>query len=164
MKHQIQNQITKLLWHREKKWHKRELSIIKNIIVHQELAEGSVKAVNYYHIMPNHISDTGCPHFCYHFGIEKDGTIIQANELTDITWHTSGQNKNSIGIMLVGDFTGPGHIGESEPTDKQLQALRWLIIHLTNILQISRNNVFGHCDFGKLACPGNIVMNFLKNI
>jgi hypothetical protein len=76
----IYNQIHLLEWHPYRRWSKRELKGIDKIIIHQELAEGDIEAVNRYHIHLNHISPMGCPHFCYHYGIEKSGEIIQVNE------------------------------------------------------------------------------------
>jgi hypothetical protein len=98
----ITNQITTLPWHPFRRWSVRELTGINRIIIHQELGDGSVEDVNQYHIQPNHISPKGCPHFCYHYGIDKIGEIIQSNDLRNITWHTKGQNEVGIGIMLVG--------------------------------------------------------------
>ena len=86
----ILNKISKLEWHPLRRWATRELTAINKIIIHQELGEGDIEAVNRYHIRPNHISSRGCPHFCYHYGIEKYGEIIQANEMGQITWHTTG--------------------------------------------------------------------------
>ena len=104
----ITNRISDLEWHPKRRWSERRLSSIQKIIIHQELGEGTVEEVNAYHIGPNHISPQGCPHFCYHYGIEKSGEIVQANELSSVTWHTSGHNKESVGIMVAGNFEGPG--------------------------------------------------------
>jgi hypothetical protein len=85
----LQNKINLLKWHAERRWSVRDLTSVNRIIIHQELDEANVDAVNRYHLKPNHISKRGCPHFCYHFGIEKTGEIIQVNELYHITWHTT---------------------------------------------------------------------------
>ena len=141
---------------------------IDRIVVHQELGMGSVSDVNRYHITPgdnNHLSKKGAPHFAYHFGIERDGQVIQANRLDDITWHTRGQNSRGIGIMLVGDFTGPGHAGVVSPKPVQLLNLQDLVMLLVNFLpNVTTANLFGHIDFGKPACPGTEVMGALQHI
>jgi len=121
-----------------------------------------VEAVNRYHIGPNHISAKGCPHFCYHYGIEKSGKIIQANELSDIVWHTHGQNVVGIGIMLVGDFSGPGHVGKSEPTEEQMVALGEICEYLMKGFGIGWGGVFGHYHFGKRGCPGGRVGEWIE--
>ncbi len=84
--------------HTKRKWGERKLEMINKIILHQELESGDNKAVNNDHFGPNHISKQGCPHFCSHYSIRKNGEVVQANPLTAVTWHTNGQNTVSIGI------------------------------------------------------------------
>lgn len=162
----IKNIIDELPWHESRKWKRRKLTSIDKIIVHQELGNGSVEQVNKYHITPgpqNHISQKGAPHFCYHYGIERDGLIKTANSLKDITWHCRGQNSKSIGIMLVGNFSSETYKGTNRPTAPQLMSLKSLFDILTKIFKtIDRNDIYGHCDFGKPACPGDEVMKFIE--
>ena len=162
----IVNVINKLPWHESRTWETRSLDSIDKFIAHQELGNGTVEQVNNYHITPgdqNHLSKRGAPHYAYHYGIERDGTLFQANELTHRTWHTRGQNKTGISCMLVGDFTGPGHTGKNEPTQKQLDSLEFLIdTLLATFPKLNVDNVFGHCDFGKPACPGDLVMETIN--
>ena len=160
---EIINRIVALPWHESRRWSHRRLTNINRIIIHQELGEGDVEAVNRYHIGPNHISPKGCPHFCYHYGIEKNGLIIQANHLGDITWHTNRENVTGIGIMLVGNFAGPGHyLGTSEPTPEQMDALEWLVNFLCNAFGFSNQEVYGHCHFGKRVCPGIVLEEWIE--
>jgi len=159
----IQNKTTTLPWHPFRRWQTRSLTSITRIIIHQELAEGGVEAVNRYHINPNHISKKGCPHFCYHYGIEKNGEIIQANDLRSITWHTTGQNACGIGIMLSGDFPGSGHENAtSQPTPEQMTALGELCDYLLKAFGLTGADIYGHCHFGKPACPGFVVEEWIE--
>ncbi|MGQ8334910.1 peptidoglycan recognition protein family protein [Sunxiuqinia sp. A32] len=162
----IKNLIRELPWHPNRIWGKRELRQIKKIIIHQEMGESSIEQVNKYHTKPgvqNHISEKGCPHFCYHYGIRKNGEIVQANELSDIVWHCSGQNTSAVGIMLEGNFAGPGHeLGTSAPTGEQLKAIENLVNFLLKSLQLSNYDVFGHYHFGKPACPGYIIQEWIE--
>lgn len=160
---EINNQINILKWHPSRRWSERKLTVINKIIIHQELAEGTTTEVNNYHIQPNHISSRGCPHFCYHYSIEKSGEIIQANEMMHITWHTAGENLAGIGIMLAGNFTGPGHnLGTSDPTQEQLKSLEFLINYLQDAFGFSSQEVYGHYHFGKRACPGSFVEKWIE--
>ena len=160
----ITNQTTTLPWHPSRRWSTRDLSTINKIIIHQELGESNIEAVNLYHIRPNHISHKGCPHFCYHYGIEETGDIIQANELSQICWHTKGQNDTGISIMLVGNFSGSGHdMAGSEPTDKQINALEFLVDYLNKVLSFSHQELYGHYHFGKPACPGYKIQEWIEN-
>jgi N-acetyl-anhydromuramyl-L-alanine amidase AmpD len=160
----ILNQINYLSWHPFRRWSVRELTGINRIIIHQELGEANVEAVNHYHIRKNHISSRGCPHLCYHYGIEKNGEIIHANELNHITWHTRGQNDTGIGIMLAGNFAGPGHeTGTTEPSLEQINSLEELCDYLIKAFGISNLDLYGHYHFGKPACPGYVVQNWIEN-
>lgn len=162
---QIINLIEKLPWHSTRRWSTRELSRVKKIILHQELGEGTIEQVNNYHIstVDNHISPRGCPHFCYHYGIRKNGEIVQANELSQIVWHTRGENAVSIGIMMVGNFKGSGHeLGSEGPTDEQMKSVEWLIDHLVDAFELSKQDVFGHYHFGKPACPGYVAQKWIE--
>jgi len=159
----IVNQTHHLPWHPGRRWSTRDLSLVNRIIIHQEMAEGNVEIVNRYHIRPNHISPLGCPHFCYHYGIERTGDIIQANELNHITWHTKGQNDTGIGIMLAGNFAGPGHENNTgEPTQEQIDALEELCTILLEAFGLSNQDMYGHYHFGKPACPGFVVQSWIE--
>ena len=160
----IINKTNLLEWHPFRRWAKRELTSIRKIIIHQELGEGNIEAVNRYHILPNHMSPRGCPHFCYHYGIEKTGEIVQTNELSQITWHTTGQNDTGIGIMLAGNFAGLGHdTGTSDPNPEQLNSLKELCDYLINAFGLSNQDLYGHYHYGKPACPGYIVQSWIEN-
>ena len=159
----ISNQIDTLKWHPGRRWSTRDLTRINKIIIHQEMADGNVEIVNKYHIRPNHISPLGCPHFCYHYGIEKTGEIIQANELNHITWHTTGQNDAGIGIMLAGNFAGPGHEKNTvKPSKAQLYSLDELSNNLLEAFGLSSLDLFGHYHFGKTACPGYVIQDWIE--
>lgn len=162
---QIKNLIKELPWHPSRIWAKREFHQINKIIVHQELGESTIEEVNSYHINPgpqNHISSKGCPHLCYHFAIRKNGEIVKANELSDIVWHCKGENMTSVGVMLVGNFSGPGYdLGTSEPTKEQIMAIEQLVDFLLESLQLSPVDVFGHYHFGKPSSPGYVLQAWI---
>ena len=160
---EIQNMISTLPWHPTRRWGVRQVTVINKIVVHQELGEADVEAVNNYHIKPNHISSKGCPHLCYHFAIRKNGEIIQANELSSITWHCKGQNTQAVGIMMVGNFDGPGYdMGTSEPNKEQIKALDFLIDYLLKSLKLDNQDIYGHYHYGKPACPGHKLQDYVE--
>ena len=142
-----------------KKWGYRSTKLIDKIIVHQELGEANTIAVHNYHISPeSHLKPgVGAPAIAYHYTIEKDGTVYDVNPDTSVVWHCRGQNLNSIGIMLVGDFDGPTHKGRSKPTEDQIKNLKKLLTHLCQRYGLLFSEVYGHCDFGKQNCPGTLV-------
>ena len=153
----------KFCWSCGKKlWGKRVEAIIDKIIIHQALGEIDTIGVHNYHISEeSHLKQGGAPRISYHFSIEKSGKTYLVNDLTDIVWHCKGQNLTSIGILVCGDFDGSKHIGKSKPTKEQFESLNNLLNKLTSELAIPKHNVFGHCDFGKPACPGWDLYKFI---
>lgn len=147
----------------KKMWGYRPITMIKKIIIHQALSEADTLAIHNYHISEaSHIKKGGTPMIAYHYTIEKDGTTYLVNKHTDITWHTKGQNTVSLGIMLCGDFNGSTHVGKTDPTDEQMYSLEKLLDMLTKRFNILREEVYGHSNFGKIACPGYVVEQFIK--
>jgi hypothetical protein len=161
--------IDDLPWNTEGKWGYRPPIAIKQIIVHQAMSKGPTDKINAYHISKeSHLKPgIGAPHIAYTYTVEKDGTIYQCNLDTALTWHTRGQNTKSIGICLIGDFNGranggEGYIGKTSPSKPQLQSLNYLLNRLMSRYELQQSNVYGHCDFGKPACPGNKVQTWLE--
>lgn len=167
----VKSLVNALPWHPDRSWSKRALTKVDKVIVHQSLSSRentTFKGINNYHITPspdNHISPNGAPHICYHYGIDAEGTAFQFNPLSASVWHTRGQNTVGIGIVLLGDFTGPSYTGKDlKPTRPQLVALEQLLEKLQGHkkLNITKQDVFGHSDFGKENCPGSVVDTFIK--
>lgn len=159
------NIIDTLPWHPKRKWRNRDLSDINNVVFHQSMSGGSTTGINKYHINPNHISSRGIPHIAYHFSIEKNGTVFQCNELSSITWHTKGDNFNGIGVLVLGDFEGPGHYASDIPTKAQKKSMLKIMLYLYNLddISISADSFFPHSKYGKKACPGNMLTVLLED-
>ena len=152
-----------LPWHKSRTWSKRALGAIDKIVVHQSLTSyknSTLEGINNYHIKPgkqNHISPNGAPHICYHFGIDGEGNVFQMNNLSHTVWHCKGKNTSAVGILVLGDFNGPSYEGKDvEPTEAQVVSLGKLTNNLLSRenLSISKQEVYGHKDFGKENCPG----------
>lgn len=87
----------------------------------------------------------------YHWLVFPDGEIIQALKDEYLGWHCKGNNFNSIGICLVGDFTDPQI---PKPSNKQINSLNKLIAHYKEKYLIQ--NVSGHRELLlSTTCPGN---------
>jgi len=165
----IINYIDKLPWHPTKRWVKRDVKSIKKIIIHQTASKAypygpkDVENINKYFITPgNHISETGCPHFCYHYAVDDDGKIYVCNDLTDITWHAKGFNTVSLGIAVIGSFDGPTFVGKDHnPTDKQITSLieflDGFILNPFGLYNLQKSDVYLHSNLDKInkqSCPG----------
>lgn len=180
---EIKNVVKTLEWHPTRRWGQRQLHVIHEVVVHQAASKGATaEAVNRYHITPtadrdgdgvveawerNHITPTGCPHICYHFVIENDGTVKQCNELTDVTWHAKGHNIVALGILVAGYFKGPGHPKAGDPSEAQKKSLLALLEFLRKSFpKMPKANYIGHCEVdpqNKAACPGDAIMDVLKS-
>jgi N-acetyl-anhydromuramyl-L-alanine amidase AmpD len=62
--------------------------------------------------------------------------------------HVAGKNADSIGICLVGNFE------ETAPTDKEIAALKGLLLALKSKTGLGESDVTGHGALGKTDCPG----------
>ncbi len=128
--------------HPNKKYAIRSLNVIQKIIVHHSAtSSGSPASYANYHI------SKGWPGIGYHFVIQKNGEVFQTNDLERISYHTTGQNANSIGICLTGNFD------VEQPTPQQMNSLKALIINLES--QLGNLYVHGHNEFSSKTCPGN---------
>jgi N-acetyl-anhydromuramyl-L-alanine amidase AmpD len=95
-----------------------------------------------------HVEKNDWPGIGYHYVIQPDGTIYQTNDLDTVSYHTSGENANSIGICLTGNFD------VQKPSFKQLESLIWLIRDLNQYLG-RRLQIQGHNQYSAKSCPGN---------
>ena len=107
------------------------------------------------------------PGLAYHYSIEPDGTVIWANDLEAVTYHTGGRrNHDGIGVVVCGDFTGDQHLGRDRPTDAQKEAFNLLIKHLAKLVDVQITQYYGHCDAPggtmKAACPGYEVYEWVQ--
>jgi len=142
----IWDKVEQLARHASKQYAKRSVSAINKIIVHHSgTTSGSAEAYARYHVQ-----NLNWPGIGYHFAIEKSGQIKQTNDLDTVSYHASGQNTGSVGIVMTGNFD------IQKPTEAQEKSLAQLINHLRRTL--GRNlPVHGHRDFSFKSCPGKNV-------
>jgi hypothetical protein len=153
--------------HKTEKWDQRDPIKILGVVYHQSLENfGTASGNSKYHVDPNHISDNGLPGLAYPLFVEKSGDIWLANNIEDITYSQGSVtgNKLYVGVCFGGNFSGPGYEGSQKPTNAQLRVARELWTHLKKIWGFKDNQLFGHYDFGKPACPGNELMEIIEDI
>ena len=123
---------------------------ITKIIIHCAATKPSmdvgVKEIRQWHVKGNGWSDIG-----YHGVIRRDGTLESGRPMDQAGAHTSGHNKDSIGICLVGGVTEDGKTPEKNFTPAQWVTLERTVRDLVN--RFPGAKVFGHNDFAKKACP-----------
>lgn len=92
----------------------------------------------------------------YQYLITKDGTIHRGRLDTEEGAHTIGQNKNSVGIALAGNFDRPLTWPNNKPTKEQIDSLRVLLTNLVVKYQIPIKKILPHRNFAKYkSCFGN---------
>ncbi len=144
----------KLTISKTKKYSRRELLDIDQIIIHHSATTSGTPAS----FAKWHVHERGWPGIGYHYVIQKDGTIYQTNDLDVVSYHTSGQNTRSIGICLTGNYD------KQTPPAIQLQQCAQLITALDELL-FNDLIIFGHRDFSTKTCPGaNIDLTYLKGL
>ena len=84
----------------------------------------------------------------YQYYIEKDGKLFKAREDDEEGAHTVGQNKNSIGICLAGNFDA------TDPTTNQVETLKTLLGKKMAQWSIPAANIVPHRKFATKTCYG----------
>lgn len=92
----------------------------------------------------------------YHYVVYRDGSIHNGRPIEAVGAHTSGYNKDSIGICYIGGVDANGKPKDTR-TPEQKKALRELVVKLKE--QFPNATVHGHYEFAQKACPSFKVQN-----
>lgn len=84
----------------------------------------------------------------YHILIEKDGKIVRFRQDSEIGAHDAGENVNSLGICLAGNFD------IEEPTTIQVATLRTVLLEWMQKWSIPTNRIEPHRLNDNTHCPG----------
>jgi hypothetical protein len=96
----------------------------------------------------------GFPEIGYFAAINYKGEIFQLNDINEISWHDSGENTRSIGIVFVGNYQ------EKELPDAAYNSAKKLINELSNCLNII--GVRYHGQTSATLCPGKYAIEKIK--
>jgi N-acetylmuramoyl-L-alanine amidase len=157
MTHEIQNWINDY----PGIWEQRPLAQIKYIgICHtaSRLDGSSLRQIcndiNSWH------KSNGWPCISYHFVISEDGEIAQTNDIDASSYTVGNANPETVCVCLDGNFE------VDQPTNKQLQALDWLLNELAfnhPEFPASQGDVYGDNELGSAtSCPGKNMKPFVK--
>lgn len=97
----------------------------------------------------------------YHYVIRKDGAIEEGRPEWAVGAHAYGNNADTIGIHLCGNFE------IAEPTPQQIESAALLIAHLCAKYNLPPDSahVLGHLDLHHdTACPGESLYQKLQTI
>lgn len=96
----------------------------------------------------------------YHFVIRRSGEIEKGRDISVTGAHCKGQNKNSIGICLVGGIDENGK-SQNNFTPAQFAALRELVQKLR--ADFPQASIHGHNEFAPKDCPCFNVREFFAD-
>ena len=92
----------------------------------------------------------------YHYLVGRDGKVYEGRPAHFQGAHTRGNNRNNLGISMIGDFN------KHEAGQRQLAALASLIDDMRGKYGVKRSRVFGHRDLSPSICPGKYLYAWLK--
>jgi hypothetical protein len=84
----------------------------------------------------------------YHFVIDYAGRVWEARSLSYEGAHVCNQNKNNIGVLVLGNYE------KQLPSEKSVETLGKLTTVLRGHFGIKHHRVYGHRDLGASLCPG----------
>ena len=92
--------------HPLKRYGKRSLATIRNLVIHHSASDGQTPySIARFHVESKHLAADGAAGIAYHFYLTEDGTIYQTNRLETVSWHVRGKNTPSVGICLSGNLS-----------------------------------------------------------
>lgn len=96
----------------------------------------------------------------YHYVIRKNGTIERGRYWNTVGAHAGGNNKDSVGISLAGNFE------VAAPTARQIESLIKLLAALCSVygLMPMEGTILGHRDVNATDCPGAFLYAMLPQI
>jgi hypothetical protein len=139
----ITNVVDKLPKHKTKRYRKRSLEGIEQIVIHHSAFDGDdMKAYARYHVDHHNWPGIG-----YTFMISRKGDIYMTNYLDTLCYNTRMQNTKSLGICFMGDYN-------NNPLSMDaLDAGAELIKLLKQVLDIKA--IIRHGDVVNTDCPGD---------
>ena len=96
----------------------------------------------------------------YHYVIAPNGDIYEGRPPHVIGQHTKKNNRDSIGILVVGNFN------VEKPTEAQVLNIKELVIYLSMLFPslVIPECIYGHRDFAYEDCPGDSLYEILFDL
>lgn len=119
---------------------------VEFIIVHHSgvARDQSVNNIHSYHKKVKGWGGIG-----YHFYIRYSGEIYRGRMLSERGVHTGGNNHNSIGVCLAGNFNIEDVMNRKKQYDSLVHLLKWLLDSEFSLAKIGF-----HREFTSTSCPG----------
>lgn len=100
-----------------------------------------------------HAGDIG-----YHYIIDREGRLWEGRPIRYQGAHVAGQNKNNIGIVLLGNYD------IQTPTAPQLSTLYHLCTTLVHGYRIPPQRIYGHGELATTRCPGRYLLPYVRQM
>lgn len=134
---------------------------INEIIIHctatPEGREVSVATIDKWH------RERGFKCIGYHFVIHLDGKVEIGRPIEQAGAHCLTRNEDSVSICYVGGINTKGEPKDTR-TEQQKQALKMLVQNLMKQYKLTQQQVHGHNEFAKKACPSFDVQEWKKEV
>lgn len=128
---------------------KRPESDVKGMVWHHSATRGqSIRSIAEFHTEVRK-----WPAVAYHFAIGHDGIVYQLNDVGTTSYHAAGYNRNTIGVVLIGNYHDRALTEEMEEA----------IVTLNEYLRDEYDLQFSwmHRETRPTACPGDYAVDYL---
>lgn len=134
---------------------------IKEIIIHctatPQGREVTVAAISKWH------RERGFKTIGYHFVVHLDGKVEIGRPIEQAGAHCLFHNEDSIGICYVGGVDNNNNPKDTR-TNAQKQVLKTLVQNLMGQYGLTKQQIHGHNEFAKKACPSFDVQSWIKEV
>lgn len=96
----------------------------------------------------------------YHYVIYRDGSIHKGRDESQIGAHTTGQNKDSIGICYIGGMDKDSNKSKDTRTTEQIDSLFQLCYSLMGKYNLRIDDIHPHYEYAKKDCPSFSIIDF----
>jgi hypothetical protein len=126
---------------------RRSRPAIRGFVIHHTVTGPNVTVER---LAQHQVQSMGRPGLGFHFVVSATGEVYQAQPLEAVAPHADQHSDNSIGVLLIGNFS------QNPPPEAQQQATAVLIAELSNTLRLTVNDqtVRGRIELSNIASPG----------
>ena len=123
---------------------------IKRLILHHTATpqDTTVASIRNYHV-----NDLGWSDIGYHYLVDYTGKIYTGRPVERQGAHARGNNENSIGIVVIGNYDKSALSCESR------RALGVLVSYME--YRFGELGILGHREVGRTVCPGIYLMEWI---
>ncbi|MEE8286064.1 MAG: N-acetylmuramoyl-L-alanine amidase [Gammaproteobacteria bacterium] len=157
----------------------RRLRNIDALVIHHAAAhyartledgKAQVRSIQRFHQHGRRWSDVG-----YHFLVDGGGHIYQGRRYEEakplealpklaLGAHVRRQNSGKIGICVLGCYHPPADNCDDPLSERSLQAVMRLSAFLCQAYDVPPARIYGHRDFLRTACPGDVLFRKLAKL